>query len=162
MPTYRKNRFFETFFGIFHDMRGFCSLNSDFPWIPIEFCDLKVLGNCYGWVFYCVPEFHTIPNIFMKIGFRNADKRQDNGVGFAKQCKKWRRFVRHWTDLIFHFALYTKSNSWIDGCKNKKARYFQISLRSHLWMNFKNSSHSTCCERSGAKRSELARELYLM
>ena len=28
--------------------------------------------------------------------------------------------------------------------KYKKARYFQISLRSHLWMNFKNSSHSTC------------------
>ena len=27
-----------------------------------------------------MPEFHTISNIFIKIGFRNADKRQDNGV----------------------------------------------------------------------------------
>ena len=53
-----------------------------------------------------MPEFHTISNIFIKIGFRNADKRQDNGVGFAKQFKKWRQFVRHCTDLIFHFALY--------------------------------------------------------
>ena len=26
----------------------------------------------------------------------------------------------------------------------QKGRYFQISLHWHLWMNFKNSSHSTC------------------
>ena len=65
--------------------------------------------------------------------------------GFTKRCKKWHRFIRHWTNLIFPLASFTKSNSWIDGYKKyKEARYFQISLRSHLWMNFKNSSHSTC------------------
>ena len=52
--------------------------------------------------------------------------------------------MKYLTDLIFHFALYTKSNSWIEGWKNEKSRYFQISLRSHLRMNLKNSSHTTC------------------
>ena len=30
MLTYRKIMVFETVFGIFHDIRGLCSLNSDF------------------------------------------------------------------------------------------------------------------------------------
>ena len=45
MLTYRKIRVFETVFSIFHDIRGFCSMYSDFRLIPIEFFDPKVLGN---------------------------------------------------------------------------------------------------------------------
>ena len=40
--------------------------------------------------------------------------------GFTKRCKKWHRFIRHWTNLIFPLASCTKSNSWIDGYKNIK------------------------------------------